>query len=109
MFFVLTGLMYIAFEGLKLYVKNENEKLYDRSYEWIKEKIPQNSLIVSHQWAQVSLFSERKTVFVLPNNTESYSSIYIYDRIKSDLKMGCKTPNCTVVYKDENVEIYKIK
>jgi 4-amino-4-deoxy-L-arabinose transferase-like glycosyltransferase len=108
-FLVLTSIMFVSFEGFKLYIKNANETLYERSYAWIDGNVPNNSLILSNQWAQISLFAQRDTALTLHGNSSQYSRIYIYDRERSLSKLGCQTSNCTLVYNDTYAVIYRIK
>jgi hypothetical protein len=103
-FLLLSGMAFVGFAGVKLYTKNNSEKLFDPSYDWIKSNTPQDAIFVSYQSVQIPLFSERRTTLVFPSDAKN---VYIYNRFLSATTVACPAV-CELVYNDTAINIFKI-
>jgi len=108
LFLLLTGLSYLTFIGVKLYLKNIDEKKLEPAYEWIRKNTDKNSFIVASHPVQVSLFTERKCGEKIPD-LSNYNEIYLYNRIKDKARLDYPIENYEKLYDDGITVIYKIK
>lgn len=108
-FLLISGIVFIGFEAYKLSVKGAYESRLWNGYDWVKENVEADALIVTDH-VEMSLFTDRKVSQQLPSDLSNYKNVYMYAIKTSLYKLSQpKEPPYVKLYDDGIVAVYRIK